>query len=139
MFDGLTSIGTAMPGRAFVVRNHAMPITSLTEAIVLSQMFPCQHIAIRIALLIGRPGPDLDLEHRIVTMHAEEVVYRSLGMILHLPALLHIDVIHQIDRPEIVVDIDELLIRTTKVWHLIIEQSVHLLGFRNQCRVGIFE
>ena len=99
-----------MPGRAFVVRNHAVTITGLTETVILRQVFPCQHVAVSVAWLICEPCPRLNLEHRVVAVHAEEIVHCGLSVILHLPALLNVDIIHQIDGPKIVIDLGELII-----------------------------
>ena len=91
-------------------------------------MFPGKHITISIAAVIARPSADLDLKHRIVAVYAEEIVHRRLRVRFLLPAFTDLDVVHEIERPKVIVDIDITSIRTAKPRNFVVELAIHLSG-----------
>ena len=73
-------------------------------------------------------------------MDAEEVVDRRLCVWGEVGVLIaEVDVIHQMNRPEEVIDVDDVLIGATKVGDLVVEQIVHVVGLRMQLAVWIGE
>ena len=134
VFRGLTPIRAALPGNSFVVRKHPDSAGELAEPVILREMLPGKDISVGKPRLVGGPGANLDLKRRIVAVDSQKVVHRSLGVVLHLPPLTDIDGIHQVERPKIIVDVDELRIGTTKPRDLFVEQPVHLGRFNSESR-----
>ena len=91
-------------------------------------MFPGKHIAISVAAVIARPGADLNLKRRIVAVYAEEIVHRRLRVRFLLPAFADLDVVHEVERPQVIVDVDIACIRTAKPRNFVVELAIHLSG-----------
>ena len=61
-------------------------------------------------------------------VHAEEIIDRCLSMILQLPAFADVDVVHQVQRPKVVVDIHELFIGAAKPRDFFVELAIQFGG-----------
>ena len=84
-----------------------MAIRGLTISTTFCEMLPCQDVPVGVSTLRLRPATYLDLERCVVAVYSKKIVYRSLGMRLILPPFSDLDVIHQIQGPEIVIDINK--------------------------------
>ena len=117
-----------MPSGAFIVRNLPGSVGVFPEAVVLGEVFPGKDVAIGEPAFVGGPGSHFDLEGRIIAVKSEEIVHRGLGVSFEFPSSTHLDVIHEVERPEVIVDVDKLVVRTPEVGDLLIELPVHLGG-----------
>ena len=117
-----------MPGGAFIVRNLPGSVGVFPEAVVRGEVFPGKDVAIGELAFVGCPGSHLDLEGGIIAVKPEEVVHRGLGVSLEFPSSTHLDMIHEVERPEVIVDIDKLVVRAPEVGDLLIELPVHFGG-----------
>ena len=84
-------------------------------------MFPSENVAISKLGFIVRPRSNLDLEGSVVAMEPKEVIDCGLGMTFKFPSSSNLDVLHEVERPEIVVNIDEPLIWAAEVGDFIVE------------------
>ena len=91
-------------------------------------MLPGKDIAISVTAVIARPGADLNLKCRIVTVYAEKIVHRRLRVRFLLPAFADLDVVHEIERPQVIVDVDIPRIGTAEPRDFVVELSIHLSG-----------
>ena len=71
-------------------------------------------------------------------MDAEEVVDRGLGVILHFPTLLYVDVVHQVKRPKIIINLLEFRVTAPEPGNILIELAIHLhrLGREHRLVLG---
>ena len=99
---------------------------------------PCEHVAVGIVIFIRDPSTHLDLKVCVEAMHAHEIVHRGLGVRIDFPSFVDVDVIHQVDCPKVVVDIDNVRVGATEVGNLVRQQIVHVcrLGSKVSCRVS---
>ena len=97
VFRQFGSVGTRMPTYALVVRKHNKTVRGFLVTTVFHKVLPGQNVPIGIPGFVGRPCTDLNLKAGIVSMNTEEIVNCGLSVIFPLPALLHIDVIHQVE------------------------------------------
>lgn len=139
VLGGFDSVGAAVPGGAFVIREHAEAVGEFAEAVVFGEVFPGEDVAVSVVGFVGGPGSDFDLEGGIVAVEAEEVIYGGLGVVFHFPALADLDGIHEVEGPEVVVDIDELLIGAAEVGDFVVELPVHFGGFGGEVGLGVLD
>ncbi len=93
---------------------------------VLKGMLPRQDVAISVVRFVAGPRSHFDLKRRVVAVHAEKVINGRLGVRFHLHSAPDVDVIHQVKRPQVIVDVFELPIRAAEVRNLVVELTVHL-------------
>ena len=130
MLRKLVSINSGVPRRSLVVgqRDHAVGRFAIMA--VAKQVLPRQHVPVGIVRFVVRPRSHSNLKCRIVTVHTEEVVDGGLRMRFHLPAMLHIDVVHQVQRPQVIVDVLMFSVRTTKPRDFFVELAIHRARLR---------
>ena len=80
-------------------------------------------------LLRVDPGPDHDLEDGVKPVESQEVVDGSLGGWLGSHALGRVFVVHEVDAPEEIVDLHNVLVTAPEVGNQSVQQRVHPLSF----------
>ena len=98
----------------------------------LDKGFPRQDVPVCEFSLVGQPRPDFNLKCRVITMHPEEIVDCRLRMRDGLPVPIDIDVIHEVQGPEKVVDVLMFWVRATKPGDFVVKLAIHFCGFRSE-------
>ena len=79
-------------------------------------------------LLRVYPGPHHDLEDSVKPVESQEVVDGSLGGWLGSHALGRVFIVHEVEAPEEVVDLHNVLVTAPEVGHQSVQQRVHPLS-----------
>ena len=131
MSNSRSAINTGNPINAEVVRQ-------LTKVILEGQkLTPSKDIAIGIEVMLSRGSPRANeyLEHGIVPVQrnvrkevfmrlpvqSQEVVDRCLRVRKHLHSLIPLCVVHQVETPEIIVDLHDVVVATSEIWDDIVQ------------------